>query len=104
MSEKLDENNLRINLPKYHFTKTEIEWLDYKFSQSGFSPIELKTPAILDLAAAKTLQQLRYFSGSVHYLGTIKPNLAIMSSTSTTSWKEFGIMNQKHISNTFKIK
>ena len=84
MSEKLDENNLRINLPKYHFTKTEIEGLDYKFSQSGFSPIELKTPAILDLAAAKT-QQLRYFSGSVHYLGTIIPNLGIMSSTSTTS-------------------
>ena len=26
---KLDEENLRINLPKCHFAKTEIEWLGY---------------------------------------------------------------------------
>ena len=30
---KLDEDNLRINLPKCHFAKTEIEWLGHKFSQ-----------------------------------------------------------------------
>ena len=30
---KLDEDNLRINLPKCHFAKTEIECLGHKFSQ-----------------------------------------------------------------------
>ena len=40
--EKLDEDNLRINLPKCHFARTEIEWLAYKFSQSAISPVESK--------------------------------------------------------------
>ena len=34
----LDEDNLRINLPKLHFAKTEIEWLGHKFTQSGINP------------------------------------------------------------------
>ena len=36
---KLDEDNLRINLPKCHFAKTEIEWLGHKFIQSGIAPL-----------------------------------------------------------------
>ena len=40
--EKLDEDNLRINLPKCRFAKTEIEWLGYKFTQSGIAPLEKK--------------------------------------------------------------
>ena len=31
---KIDEDNLRINLPKCHFAKTEVEWLGHKFTQS----------------------------------------------------------------------
>ena len=50
---KLDEDNLRINLRKGHFTKTEIEWLGYKFAQSGVAPLETKTSAILKLTATK---------------------------------------------------
>ena len=38
----LDEDNLRINLQYYHFAKTEIECLGYKFTQTGISPIEKK--------------------------------------------------------------
>ena len=48
---KLDEDNLRINLPKCHFAKTEIEWLGHKFSQSGIAPLESKTAAIASLPA-----------------------------------------------------
>ena len=40
---KLDEGNLRINLQKRYFAKTEIEWLGYKFTQTGISPLESKT-------------------------------------------------------------
>ena len=73
---KLDEDNLRINLPKYHFAKTEIEWLGHKLSQSGIAPLELKTAAIASLLAPNNLKQLRSFLGSVHYLGKFIPNLS----------------------------
>ena len=74
--QKLDEDNLRINLPKCHFAKTEIEWLWHKFSQSGIAPLESKTAAIASLTAPKNLKQLRSFLGSVHYLGKFIPNLS----------------------------
>ena len=73
---KLDEDNLRITLPKCHFAKTEIEWLEHKFTQSGFQPLESKTAAILSLSAPKNLKQLRSFLGSVHYIGKFIPNLS----------------------------
>ena len=37
---KLDKDNLRINLQKCHFAKTETEWLGYMFTQTGRSPLE----------------------------------------------------------------
>ena len=73
---KLDEDNLRINLPKCHFAKTEIEWLGHKFTQSGIAPLESKTAAIASLPAPKNLKQLRSFLGAVHYLGKFIPNLS----------------------------
>ena len=33
--QRLDDENLRINLPKCHFGKLEIDWLGYHISQSG---------------------------------------------------------------------
>ena len=73
---KLDEDNLRINLPKCHFTKTEIEWLGHKFTQSGIAPLESRTAAILSLPAPNNLKQLQSFLGSVHYIGKFIPNLS----------------------------
>ena len=63
---RLNDENLRINLPKCHFGKLEIDWLGYHISQSGISPLESKTSAILALASPKTLKKLRSFVGSVH--------------------------------------
>ena len=76
---RLDDENLRINLPKCHFGKLEIDWLEYHISQLGISPLESKTAAILALAAPKTLKKLRSFLGSVHYIGKFIPNLAQVS-------------------------
>ena len=73
---KLNDDNLRINLPKCHFAKTEIEWLGHKFTQSEIAPLESKTAAILHLSAPENLKQLRSFLGSVHYLGKFIPNLS----------------------------
>ena len=51
MSQKIDEDNLRKNLP--HFAKTKTECLGYKFSQSRIAPLETKTSASLKLTAPK---------------------------------------------------
>ena len=73
---KLDDDNLRINLQKCHFAKSEIEWLGYKFTQTGISPLESKTAAILTIPPPTTLKRLRSFLGSVHYIGKLIPHLA----------------------------
>ena len=77
--QRLDDENLRINLPKCHFGKLEIDWLGYHISQSVIPPLETKTAAILALEAPKTLKKLRSFLGSVHYIGKFIPNLAQIS-------------------------
>ena len=73
---KLDEEYLRVNLQKCHFAKTEKEWLGYKFTQTGISPLESKTAAILTIPPPTTLKRLRSFLGSVHYIGKFIPHLA----------------------------
>ena len=73
---KLDEDNLRINLQKCHFAKTENEWLGYKFTQTGISPPESKTAAISTVPPPTTLKRLRSFLGSVHHIGKFIPHPA----------------------------
>ena len=77
--QRLDDENLRINLPKCNFGKLEIDWLGYHISQSGISPLETKTAAILALEAPKTIKKLRSFLGSVHYIIKLIPNVAQIS-------------------------
>ena len=73
---KLDEDNLRVNLHKCHFAKTELEWLGYKFIQTGILPLDSKTAAILTIPLPTKLKRLRSFLGSVHYIGKFIPHLA----------------------------
>ena len=74
--QKLEADNLRINLSKCHFAKHQINWLDFTFLQNGVKPIESKTAAIAEIKAPKTLKQLRSFLGSAHHLSKFVPNLA----------------------------
>ena len=62
--QKLDADNLQINLPKCHFEKQEVSWLGYNFTHSGTSPLETKSSAILSLKPPNTL--LRPFLDSAH--------------------------------------
>ena len=77
--QRLDDENLKINLPKCHFGKLKIDWLGYHISQEGISTLESKTAEILALEAPKILKKLRSFLGSVHYIGKFIPNLAQIS-------------------------
>ena len=74
--QKLEADNLRINLSKCHFAKQHINWLGFTFLQTGVKPIESKTAAIAEIKAPKTLKQLRSILGSVHHLSKFIPNLA----------------------------
>ena len=76
---RLDDKNLRISLPKSHFSILEIDWLGYHFSKLASSSIESKTSAISALEAPKTLKELRSFLGSVHYVRKVIPILAHIS-------------------------
>ena len=76
---RLDDENLRINFSKCHFSKIEIVWVGYHISQTGILPIESKTSAILALEAPKTLKKLRSFLGSVHYIVKFIRNIAQIS-------------------------
>ena len=74
--QKLDADNLRINLSKCHFAKHQINGLGFTFSQNVVKPIESKIAAAAEVKAPKTLKQLRSFLGSVHHLSKFIPNLA----------------------------
>ena len=52
--------------------KKELEWFGYKYTQSGISPLESETSAILTIPPPTTLKRL----GSVHYFGKFVPHLA----------------------------
>ena len=75
---RFDEDHLRIILLKCHFSKLEIDWLGYHISQSGISPLEGQTSAILTLETPKTIKNL-IFLGAVHYIIRFIPTLAQIS-------------------------
>ena len=75
--QKLDKENLSINLEKCHFAKNKIEWLGFEINQNGIKPLVSKTEAIQYLKAPNTCKQLKSFLGSVHHLTKFVPNLAI---------------------------
>ena len=66
--EKLDKENLAINLQKCEFIKTTFEWLGFKISHQGTALLITKTEAIKKLEHPKPLKQLRSFMGSTNHL------------------------------------
>ena len=71
----LDEDNLRINLQLWQFAETEIDWLGYNFTQTGISPLENKTAAILAIPPT-TNKRSRSRPGPVYYISKFILNLA----------------------------
>ena len=103
--QKLEADNLRINLSKCHFAKHQINGLGFTISQSGVKPIESKTAAIADIKAPKTLKQLQSILGSVHHLSKFIPNLAkichpvrpLLKKSEKFIWNENHETNFEHI-------
>ena len=76
----LDEYNFAVKWSKYKFFQKEIEWLGFKISKSGITPLFDKSKAIKDLPIPKNLKELRSFFGSTNQLIKFDPNLASLGS------------------------
>ena len=102
---KLNQDNLRINLQKCQFAKTEIGWLCHKFDQKSILPLERKTAVNLAIPSVTTLKRLRSFPGSLHYIHT--KFSTTLPPPQTTLKKLLNMAGLRHIADIFiqlKIK
>ena len=77
--DRLNKEGLAISLQKCEFAKQEIEWLGFKVTPHGVTPLITKTEALQKLDIPKTLKQLRSFMCSIHHLVKFIPHLAEIS-------------------------
>ena len=77
--QRLNDENLAINLQKCEFAKEQITWLGFVVTPNGVTPTKQKYDAIINLDNPKTLKQLRSFMGCIHHLIKFIPNLARIS-------------------------
>ena len=75
----LDIEGIAISLQKCELAKQTIEWLGFKITPFGVTPLISKTEALQKLEPTRTLKQLRSFMGSIHHLINFIPNLAEIS-------------------------
>ena len=76
---KILEANLQLKAEKCVIARTSIEWLGYKLSRTGISPINTKAQGISSRLRPTNLKQLRSFLGAVNQFNNFIPNLATIS-------------------------
>ena len=76
----LDEYNFAVKWSKCKLFQKEIEWLGFKISKSGITPLFDKSKAIKDLPIPKNLKELRSIFGSTNQYIKFFPNLASLGS------------------------
>lgn len=64
---RLMDSNLRVNLEKTKFMRTEVEFLGYLITSEGIKPDETKVEAITYLPPPQTLKDLKSFLGMTSY-------------------------------------
>ena len=74
--EVLDKVNLQLKAEKCKIACTEIEWLGYKLSGEGVTPINGKIQGISERLRPNNLKELRSFLGAVNQLNKFVPDLA----------------------------
>ena len=77
----LDDYSFAVKWSKCNFFPKEVEWLGFKDSSTGISPMFDKTKAIRDLLIPKNLKKLRSCFGSMNQYIKHVPNLASLGST-----------------------
>ena len=75
----LDEANLQLKAEKCIIAQDSIEWLGYKLTRTGISPVNAKAQGISERLRPNNLKQLRSFLGAVNQFNKFIPNLASIS-------------------------
>ena len=72
---RLEEYGLALALPKCSFAKSEVEFLGYKISKNGITPLDNKIQSITDFPQPTTQKQLLKFLGMLNFYRKALPNL-----------------------------
>ena len=94
----LEKAKLQLKAEKCVIAQESIEWLGYKMTRTGTSPINTKAQGISDRLRPTNLKQLRSFLGAVNHFNKFIPNLASISfpfRTNSKKDKEW-IWNEDH--------
>ena len=78
--ETLNQENLLVKATKCKFAKYEIEWLGFKLTRSGTSPINEKVQGITERLRPRNLKDLRPYLGAVNQMNKFIPELASLCS------------------------
>lgn len=74
--ERLNQYNVKLNLEKSEFFKSEVEYLGHLLTDEGLKPCENKVKAIKEAPAPKNLTQLKSYLGMINYYSMFLPNLS----------------------------
>ena len=75
----LDNAKLQLKAEKCVVAQESIEWLGYKLTRTGISPVNAKSQGISERLRPTNLKQLRSFLGAVNQFNKFIPNLAAIS-------------------------
>ena len=75
----LDEANLQLKAGKCIIAQDSIEWLGFKLTRTGISPINTKSQGTSEKLRPTNLKQLRSFLGAVNQFNKVIPSLASIS-------------------------
>ena len=72
----LDNAELQLKAGKCKIAQSEIEWLGFKMTKDGISPVNTKVQAITEKLRPENLKELRSFLGAVNQFNKFIPDLA----------------------------
>lgn len=101
---KLQNANLKIQIDKSEFLKTETEYLGFIISKEGLKPNKKKTEAIEKILIPKTVKEIKSFLGKLSWYRRFIPNFAKLTKPFTECLKknkQIDITN-KDYQNSFK--
>ena len=75
----LDEANLKLKAQNCVLAQNSIEWLGFKITRTGISPVNAKSLGITERLRPTNLKQLRSILGAVNQFNKFIPKLAIIS-------------------------
>ena len=91
---RLKDHGIRLRKEKCAFMKESVEYLGFRISREGLSPLTSKVRAIVEAPPPTDIQQLRSYLGMLHYYDRFIPDLstvlhpmnALLQSSSRWSW------------------